>query len=134
MKTLADYDLQKGDFFKHPDGKWYEFEGMTTTGYGDLHYNFYEATFAAKCAVEAVLRPSVIIRDILDRQLACRNVPILELAQGLRFQQIHPKEEKKSLIKEVFGHCYVSPAGDLIVNERAIGIICEEIDKLKEGK
>lgn len=97
--TLGDYELQKGDWIKFSDG-WYEFKEYQKSIYG-RSYNFYELgdnpleTFPC----EAVLRPSIIIREKLDDILACirdctkfRTFPNPEM---ITFEEITPRKPKE---------------------------------------
>lgn len=128
MKKLADYNLQQGDWVKFVRDGWLEFS----------HYNdfsqpiFYNNSCLYYHDIEAVIRPSFIIRDELDHILSdCRKPYYNGLTQkdGIchGFEEVKPKEEKKSLfdnLKEI----------DPILNDKngcAIKFLCNEIEKLQ---
>jgi len=97
MKTLKDYDLQRGDWVRC-GVVWHEVSDCTE------HYvSFYDVIDSVpldKKMMLAVLRPSVIIRDKLDDSLehVRSGEPYTSTDQwNVSLKEIHPKERKKSL-------------------------------------
>lgn len=134
MKTLKHYDLQKGDWVKLTDFGWGEFRKYNSNNDNQrFHAAFYDHGWMSEDhKVESVLRPSVIIRDILDKTLErlkqdCHTCKYTQ--PYLVFDIIHPKERKKSL-KEKCSLNYPMDALDVF---NTFHLLCEEIEELKKG-
>lgn len=129
MKTLKDFPLERGDWVKFSyDKKWRELAEMD-----GIYYLFDHVTYSPSYEVEAVLRPSVIIRDrleeILQRAYSREKGDCVTFPQSFYFKEIHPKEEKKSLFDEIFQGRYRTDFSEDL--KKFIKPICDEIDKLK---
>ncbi len=126
MKTLKDYELQRGDWVKFSyDKKWRELAEMD-----GVYYLFDNKTYSSIYKVEAVMRPSKILRDemseIFDNALVNR---CEQEGTIIIYKIIHPKEEKKSLFDEIFKGRYRTDFSEDL--KKFIKPICDEIDKLK---
>lgn len=132
MKTLRDYELKRGDWVKLPGSEWQEFSINNNREY------FFEGknrVFAPEKEVEAVLRPSVTIRDILDKVLErlSQDVHTCEYTQPyLVFDIIKPKEPENILYEDVINELQKRPGKVNIYG--ALAIICDEIEALKAKK
>lgn len=124
MATLKDFQLKRGDWVKFP-AEWREVTEFCPLEFDHKYYPSLSAE------VEAVLRPSVVIRDQLDNLLNReRNIhPYTTIPQVLEFREIHPKEEKSTakLIQIIYDNKGQS-------SWDAVRVLAAEIDKLKEGK
>lgn len=128
MKTLKSYDLQRGDWVKFSSDKtWRELKEI-----GITDYVFDSYSYTSRYEVEAVLRPSVIIRDKLDDKLedVRKQSHYSHMNQFIvKLTEIHPKEEKSTaeLIQTIYDNKGQS-------SWDAVRVLAAEIDKLKEGK
>jgi hypothetical protein len=132
MKTLKDYELIRGDWVEFHSYGWREFRGKAN----ELHC-FYDSEYDAPdgAFVNAVLRPKIILRDILDdklrmaRQYLAEGLLPTSFVKSYSFELILPKEEKKSLFDEIFKGRYRTDFSEDL--KKFIKPICDEIDKLK---
>lgn len=133
MKTLKSYDLQRGDWVNF-GAKWSEFHEFSEVKFVAFFYD--DVGRDINTPVQAVLRPSVIIRDELEGALKYLRSPDYNPERGslpagseIIFTEIHPKERKKSL-KEKCSLNYPMDALDVF---NAFHLLCEEIEALKRG-
>jgi hypothetical protein len=122
-KTLYDYEgLKRGDWVKFHDG-WQE---LDRDPQGVDYFFRHVGRVLGAANVEAVLRPSVIIRDQLDDKLS-------QLRNGnqagfvVRFEEIHPKKEEKSLILRV-AEAQKTHNEPGVLN--ALTILCDEVSSI----
>lgn len=129
MKTLKDYELQRGDWVKLATDNWREFRVWQC---GRYEFYDYGLRIDGDLPALAVLRPNVIIRDSLENALKDlkQDNHISPYSQPyLVYDIIHPKEEKKSLFDEIFKGRYRTDFSEDL--KKFIKPICDEIDKLK---
>jgi hypothetical protein len=135
---LSDYDLQRGDWVKFVGSEWLEYEGFDDFKQPRLITNNYLKTNM----VEAVLRPSVIVRDELDEalkyQLTYNPQKHVSYQQNLSFKIIHPKQEKTTLFDDLKVHdIQIESDNSLSANifkviSRRFQKLEDQIDRLKE--
>ena len=134
MKTLKNYELQRGDWVKLHGSEWHEYEGLDDFN----QHRFITNNYIKSNFVEAVLRPKINLRDTLDdklrmaRQYLAEGLLPTSFIKSYSFELILPKEEKKSLFEKITG--FKEPVSTIFIKElrqEDLALICDEIDKLK---
>lgn len=136
MNKLSSYDLQRGDWVKFVNDGWLEFEG-----YNDFNQHIFNYhSYICNHSIEAVLRPSIIIRDELNRFLGYANSYLGETAnEMISFKILHPRKEEKSLYQKMRDICPIGSAESFLDADKEIDKVfkelCDRIEALeKESK
>lgn len=135
--TLADFDLRPGDFVRFASANWRKF--ISYKADSESPYHFTQVAYKSSIVVEAVLRPSIIIREKLDIILESIQTnkitsPGRDYVHALSFEIVQPRkkdEQKKSLCKEL---------EDLLIKRgiktplitRTTEFICNRIEELEK--
>lgn len=126
MNKLGDFDLKRGDWVKVKSRSWQEV--LVVNESVETDKGLYTPNIINHYYVESVLRPSVVIRDHLDRYLNYARGYLGNAAhEYIAFEEVKPKEVKKSLFEKL-------KELDPILNDKngeAVKFLCNEIEALQ---
>lgn len=131
--TLADFDLRPGDFVRFASANWRKF--ISYKADSESPYHFTQVAYKSSIVVEAVLRPSIIIREKLDIILESIQTnkitsPGRDYVHALSFEIVQPRkkeEPKKSLFEE-----WEQVSNASFGSNKGIKVLCDRIEELEK--